>query len=49
MTKADEEAQRLEAERMTVYRKKRDRDERGRRYCIMCREGKTKMLERFEG
>jgi len=44
-----EESARLERARMEIYRKKRDRDDRGRKYAILCQEGKAKMLDKFEG
>ena len=49
MTKADLEAERLEHERMEIWRKKKVRDDRGRHFAILVQEGKAKMLDQFEG
>jgi len=41
------EARRLEHERNALALQKKKRDDRDRRYAILCQEGKAKMLEGF--
>jgi hypothetical protein len=38
------ESERLERERMEIHRKRRDRDDRGRKYALLCQKKQQKQL-----